>query len=159
MADLLKKKQGASIVELVIAIALFSLMASAAVGLLLLTVNMDERSQLEFRLRLIMAESRAALHSVAARDLAELNLESSGLEFINRQWVLAGEGSSELLGKTVRVIEFSPVYRASTSRQIVDISDPEAVLDPGSRIAEIKLTRQPQFGQAIVRTEKVLLVE
>jgi type II secretory pathway pseudopilin PulG len=159
MASFLKDNVGSSLLELVIAVVLFALLASSAVGILLMTIDMNERSLVEQKMRNLETETRTALHIIAKRDMSEFVYNQSAIEFTDGEWELSGEGTSELIDDVTRLIEFTDIHRSSSTKEIVTEGSFESFLDTGSKRADITLTYSPQFGEDIVKSSSVLFAE
>lgn len=153
----IKDNSGSSLIELVIAISLFALLSASAVGLLLMTINMNERSRIELKMRSLDHEVKIALQTIVLRDVGEISYNQSGIEFLGGEWSLSGEGTSELIDDVTRIIEFTDIYRSSSTKEMVLASDPEAILDSGTKQVDITLTYTPQFGEDIVKRSSILL--
>lgn len=130
---------GNSLIEVIIAIAIFTWMASSLTSLILgsfsLLSSAGNFSQAEF----LAQEGLEASRAIRNRAWNELNIEKSAVQIENSAWKFAGENSSEQRGIFTRTLYLSDVYRNS-SLEIVSSTSPEAKIDDYSKKvkAEVK---------------------
>ena len=129
-------KSGQSMVEIVIALAIFAILAAAFSGLLLVSYNSLLRSGQTVRAEGLISEAIAALQSIRNRAYNELVFSRSAVGLSNNQWQLAGEGTTEQIEGFTRLIDFSLVYR-DLGGNIVSSTTSGAGLDVFSREVSI----------------------
>jgi type II secretory pathway pseudopilin PulG len=123
-----KNKGGQSIIELVIALAIFSLLATAFISLALSSISLLDRSGQIVTAEGYVQAGSEAVRSIKARAWNEIIYDQSSLSEENGIWKLAGEGIIETLGSYTRSFDFYPVFRNSLGGPVSGAS-PDAVLD------------------------------
>ncbi len=146
--QLIKNQNGQSLAEIILAVAIFSLLAlslvSLSLGGLSASLRAEELSQAQF----LAQESLEALKSIKERAWNELVYTTSEVGTSSNQWVLMGEGTSGQFGKFTRVINFYPVWRDS-SNQITSSTTVGAYLDVASKKAEVIVSWQTEQGREV----------
>ncbi|MFH0891877.1 MAG: hypothetical protein V1867_03800 [Candidatus Falkowbacteria bacterium] len=123
--------KGQSVMEIVIALAVFVMFAASTAALILGGFSLLKRGE-EYTIASALArEGVEAVRSVRDRDWDELAYSRSAVAVSGGQWALAGEGTTETIGDYIRVIDFYPVYRDG-SGNIAAAEDPGASLDASS---------------------------
>jgi hypothetical protein len=129
---LLIHEGGQSLVEVIIAIAIFSLfavsMATFILGAITLTQTGGDVSQADA----LAVEGIEAVRAIRDSSWNNLAFDSSGIEVISGQWALRGEGTSDEIGKFTRTINFLPIFR-NAEHDIVSSTSTGAVLDSESK--------------------------
>ncbi|OGF26841.1 hypothetical protein A2303_01780 [Candidatus Falkowbacteria bacterium RIFOXYB2_FULL_47_14] len=124
-------QDGQSVMEIVIALAIFVMFSASTAALILGGFSLLERGE-EFTIAAALArEGVEATRSVRDRDWEEFAYSRSAVAVSGGQWALSGEGTTETIGDFVRVIDFYPVYRDG-SGNIAAADDPGASLDASS---------------------------
>lgn len=111
-----KNQTGQSILEVIIAVALFGLLAAT-----ILNLSMGGDQALIQGGDQTKAESLAqagieAVRAIRDRAWNELTLSQSGVETIANQWQFAGEGTDNVIDKFTRTINFSDVCRDGSNQ-------------------------------------------
>ncbi|RLC38578.1 hypothetical protein DRH27_01960 [Candidatus Falkowbacteria bacterium] len=123
---------GQSIIEIVVALAIFVLIVSSLGVLIMGSFSLLARSSEFIKASALAEEGVEAVRGIRNRAWNELIYNRSGVEIINSAWSLTGEGTDEQIGNFTRVIDFLPVYRDSTG-SIAESDDPGAYSDPMSK--------------------------
>ncbi len=126
-----------SLIEVIVALAIFSLVAvsliSLSAGSLNPWLNLGASNQAED----LAQEGLEAVRSIKNRAWNELNFKTSGLSLIENVWSLMGEGTEETIGDYSRSLSFTDVCR-DTQGQIVSCS--VGRLDPHIKEATVKVS-------------------
>ena len=144
-----KKKisnSGQSMVEIIVALAIFAFIASALTGLILGSFTLLMRSQEFIKASSWAGEGVEALRAIRVQAWNEFDYSQSGIGISNNQWVFLGEGSQQNKDGFTRTIGFSPVYRDSNN-VIVSASAPGAHEDVMTRIFDINVSWETSNGQ------------
>ncbi len=121
------KRPGWSLVEAMIAIAVFAMLASVLIGLSVGALNPWLYTNSQTQAEALAQEGLEAARAIAARAWNELDRQASGLSWSNAQWQLSGENTSETIGAFNRQLLFAPVCR-DAANQIA--ACPAARVDP-----------------------------
>ncbi|OHA53600.1 MAG: hypothetical protein A3A30_00400 [Candidatus Terrybacteria bacterium RIFCSPLOWO2_01_FULL_48_14] len=103
------KKNGQSVVEIILAVAVFSIIASGVVVLGVGTLQGYLRTQDESRAIEIVQEGMDAVRSIRDRNWSSLSVGSHGLSDTGGLWVFSGV--SEIVGKYTRTVTVNSVSR------------------------------------------------
>jgi hypothetical protein len=125
---------GQSLVELVITLGIFSLLASALIGLGLSGMTLLARVSDIAEADSLGRENLEALNIVRDRAWNELAFNHSAIRSINGRVEMAGEGTNEQIGIYTRYLEIFPVYR-NEAGQVVEADTPGSYSDIDSRKA------------------------
>jgi len=150
------RETGQSLVEIVIAMAIFSLMAVSMIGLLFggLTLSLEGGKITEAGL--LAQEGLEALRSIKARAWNELIFDRSAVQVVSNEWSLVGENTIEEIGDFSRTIDFFDVYR-NLQNEIVSFDDAGSFLDLESK--KITATVSWDTGRGITNSvEKTFLL-
>jgi len=98
-------QSGQSLVELVIALALFALMVAGWAGLFMIDYAGVNRSADLTAAEGLAQEALAAAEAIRHRAWNELVYQQSAVTIADSRWTLAGEGTSEQIGKFRRQLE------------------------------------------------------
>lgn len=135
----MKKENGNSLIEVIIALAIFTWFASSltslALGSLALATSTSKHSKAEF----LAQEGMEIVNVIKSRAWNELNINQSGLQIIDNEWYFAGEGTSEQIGEYSRTIFLSDVFR-DENYNIVPSTSPQIILDTFSKKVKAKVT-------------------
>ena len=123
--------RGQSLVEIVIALGIFAVIASSSVSLVLSGLVSLERGRQLTRASALAREGLEAVRVIRDRDWNELSYSRSAVAVSGNRWVFSGEGTTEQIGEFERTIDFFPVYRDS-SGNIADPGFPGARQDASS---------------------------
>lgn len=105
------KNHGYSIIELVVAIGIFSLVTFSITSLLLFSVSSIDKSGKTYIANNLSFEAIEAVRAIKDRAWNEINKSTTSLELIDNQWVFGDEGSEEQINGIKRQLVFEPVYR------------------------------------------------
>jgi len=139
------KEQGQSLVEIVVALFIISVIISSFGGLALGGNYLLLRSSQTIQARALASEGIDAVRSIRNRDWNEFIYEQSALAVVGGEWHLAGEGTTEQIGRFTRLIELSPVYR-NGSFDIVAPNYSGASLDENSREVRVGVSWEIRPG-------------
>lgn len=128
--NLLVNKNGQSLIEVIVAMAIFALMATAMIGLSLGSFNSLQRGGDNTEARALAMEGIEAVRSIRDGAWNELIINQSAVEVSGGQWIFTGEGTTETLGKYTRTITIENVCRNVTDDII---TCPGSYTDPHSK--------------------------
>ena len=114
------KKNGQSVVEIILAVAVFSIIASGVVVLGVGTLQGYLRTQDESRAIEIVQEGMDAVRSIRDRNWSSLSVGSHGLSDTGGLWVFSGV--SEIVGKYTRTV----TVISGPFRQTANLQDGQA---------------------------------
>ncbi len=140
-----KNQNGQSLAEIVLAIAIFSVLALSLVSLSLGGLSASLRAEELSEAQFLAQEGLEAVRSIKSRAWNELIYNSSEVGTSSGKWVLVGEGTSGKFGKFERQINFYPVWR-DINNQIVSPDIDSSYLDVSSKIAESVVSWQTEQG-------------
>ena len=152
----LHNNQGQSIIEIVIAAAIFVLLAGSVVSLLLGSYSTLERSRDFVLANGLAEEGLAALSAIRNQSWNELVFNRSAVTVSANKWKLSGAGTSEQIGRFTRIIDFAPVYR-DAGFEITEPSDPGAFIDILSQEISITVNWPVANGQSIGVNRTIIL--
>jgi type II secretory pathway pseudopilin PulG len=141
----MKRNQGQSIVEVVIAMTILSIIMAAISSLALSGHYLLIRSSQFIQAQALANEGLEAIRAIRQQGWNNLAYNQSAVAASGGEWVLAGEGTSENIGLYTRTIKLLPIYRDSTNR-IASSTDPGAVLDPDSREVQVAVSWEIRPG-------------
>jgi len=113
----MKNTKGYILIEAIIAISLFALVASGMVLLALNSLSLAEKGSNYSYASDLSQEGLEAIKSIKERAWNNILYTKTALQF-NKAWSLAGEGTEEKIGKYTRYLLFEPVYRNSLDNKI-----------------------------------------
>lgn len=129
---------GQSVLEIIVAMAIFALISASLTSLILTSFATYTRSGEIALAENLADEALEAVRSVGDRDWYELSMDEAVVDTASNRWALAA-GTGELIGdKYFRTIVFSPVYR-DASHAFVPATATGAVLDPDSKRVEVRV--------------------
>lgn len=129
-------ERGQSLVELVIALGIFAILAGSVVVWLTGGFASLSRANELTQAQYLAQEAIEAVNAIKATHWQDLSYTESAVGIADNKWVLAGEGTVGQIGNFTRRIIFSDIYR-NANRDIVEQSDPEAYLDILSKQVEV----------------------
>jgi len=136
---------GQSILEVIIALAIFSLTAAVLATMMVGGFNALILGGTETQACALAQEGQEAVRAIRDRDWENLIFSQSGILVSGNQWVFSGEGTYDTIGQYVRTIRFEDVYRDGGS-DIVSSSTPGAILDPDSKEVRVEVLWSPREG-------------
>ena len=133
----LQDERGQSLVEVVIALAIFAFIAttviSLAVGGLTALVQGGDQTEAEA----FAQEGLEATRSIRDGAWNEMTYAQSGVSISGNQWVFTGEGTQDTLGSFTRTITFSAVCRDGSYNLT---SCPGSFTDLHTRLVTVNVT-------------------
>ncbi len=102
-------KKGQSVIEVIIAVAIFVILASGAITAVLGSLLASRLAEEESNATFLASQGLAAVESIKNRDFSNLANGTYGLSLSGGVWSLTG--SSEILGKFTRAVTISDVKR------------------------------------------------
>ena len=134
-----RNNQGQSVIEIMIALAIFSLIAASTVSLALGSFSALTRAEELTKAELLADEGLEAVRTIADNGWNRLVFATTSLATTtDNRWTLNGEGESEPLGnKYTRTIYFYPVYRSTATGLIASSTDADAYLDIFSKLVRV----------------------
>ncbi len=145
-------QSGQSLAEIVIALALVAVFLSVVGVSLLFGLKSAGRGRDYLQAQMLAREGVEAVRSVYYEDWDNPSYNQSAIVVSDNAWALSGEGTSEQIGKFSRQINFSSLYRASSTNEIVESSDPDAYLDALSKKISVNITWERSNGQNSIYT-------
>lgn len=109
----IKNKQGQSLLEIVVALAIFSLVSTAIASMVLGSFSALSQGGDYLEAEVLAQEAIEAVRSVHDRAWNENIFNKSSVEISGNKWIYSGEGTEEIIGKFVRKINFNNVCRDS----------------------------------------------
>jgi hypothetical protein len=137
-------QSGQGLVEVIIALAIFALIAASIAGLAVGGFTGIQRSGLHIRAQAYAQEGLEAVRAIRDRAWNELIFSQSGVEIIDGQWVFKGEGTTDNSGPFTRTIVFTDICRDS-NYDIV--SCPGDFMDIHSTQVTVQVDWQTSDGQ------------
>lgn len=141
-------------VEAMIAIAIFALLASSIISLSIGALNPWLGIGSDPQADALADEGLEAARSIQLRAWNELDLQVSGLTRTNNQWALLGEGTTETIGAYTRQLTLSPVCR-DTNNQIAPC--PALKTDPHLILIKATISWQTPAGLTKTISKKLYL--
>ncbi len=132
------EKYGFSLVELILAVALFGLFAPALLGLLMNSYGSDFQAQEKDRANLYAQEGLEAVWSIRRQAWNLLENGDHGLTNFNDYWQFSG--SSNLLdNKYIRIVTIADACR-NINGNLIDCAAPGATIDLQTKKVTVKVT-------------------
>lgn len=126
----MKKNKGQSILEVIVALAIFSLIAAAMVSMVAGSFTSLAYGAELTEANILADQAVEAIKSVKDGAWNELVYDTSNVLILDEQWQLGGEGTVETIGKYTREINFTDVCRDEAG----DVADcPSVYVDPHSK--------------------------
>jgi len=133
---IIPNNKGTSLIEIVVAMAIFSLISTSLASLLMGSFGLLTRQSEITQANNLANEGVEALRFIKDNKWNSLLYSTSTVNRDSGQWMLSGEGTTEQIGKFSRRINFYPVYRNNFG-EIVGADDVGASLDIYSKKAEV----------------------
>jgi type II secretory pathway pseudopilin PulG len=150
---LIKKKfkniqncSGNSILEIIVAMAIFSLIMAAISELILGSFASQTRGSELLQAQALAQEGVEGINAIADHAWNEIGYSDISILLENGTWKLGTEGSSEQIGNYSRIIRLDPVYRFGTG-ELATEADPQAYLDINSRLLNVEIKWLIREGQ------------
>lgn len=142
--DFFLSQKGQSLLEVILALALFALIATAfgslAMGGFGALVRGDELAQAGY----MAQEGMEAVHAIRNQGWNELKYQESGVEAQADTWAFKGEGTFDVVGKYTRRIFFAQVCRDASSQLT---ACPGAYADMHSKKVTVQVEWETRSGQ------------
>jgi type II secretory pathway component PulJ len=129
---------GQSLIEVIIAMAIFSLIVVSIVGLVLGGLALLTEGGRFSHADHLAQEGLEAVRAIFRNDWNKSTLNKSAIAINNNQWELAGEDTSEQIGQYTRTINFYPVYR-NENGEIVSSSTSGSYNDIQSKRVKVRV--------------------
>lgn len=140
-----KNNLGQSVVEIVVALAIFAVLAAALGTMILGGFSSLKRSSDLIWARALAQEGIEAVRAIRNRNWNELAYSRSAVEVAGNRWVFSGEGTTEEIETFTRVIDFEPVYRDAAGN-IAEAGNPGAFLDASSTKVTVDVSWETRTG-------------
>ncbi|RMD59679.1 type II secretion system protein [Candidatus Parcubacteria bacterium] len=147
-------RQGIVLLEILVASALFLVLAGSISGLLIAGLNGLQTAKLRQRAQIYAQQAVEAVISIQDRAWNELRFNQSGLQEVGGQWQLRGEGTQDQKGDLMRTLYFFPLYR-DANLNLVSSSSPLSQID----LHSLKLTvyvRQATSSKLLAQYSRLL---
>lgn len=141
----LKTLKGQSLIELVISLGLFAVLAAAIGGIIFTGLGSLERSSQLVKASALAQEGLEAIRAIRNRDWNELVYNQSALKIENNEWLFEGEGTSEQIGRFTRTLSFKSLYRDDKGALAI-ASQPGSYLDPNSKEVKVEINWEIRPG-------------
>ena len=115
----INKNDGQSLIEIIIATAVFVLIGSSITTLILGSFNALTQGGEHTQAMALAQEGIESVRSIQNRAWNELSYSTSSVSILGNQWIFDGEGTTETIGQYDRTISFNDVCRNSLDN-IVD---------------------------------------
>ncbi len=143
-------QSGQSLAEIIVALAILAFMSAAVVSWLAGSAGAVERGRDWLVADGLAKVGMAAVQSIGQRAWNELRCEKSAVTDENGRWELAGEGTTEQIGKYTREIDLAAMYR-DPSGTVTDAASPGSYPDALSRLATVTIRWNRGNGGELVR--------
>lgn len=138
------KEAGFSVVEAMLAIAVFSLFTASFVGAGIQGLQSTAEGGERVRAQALITEGFAAVESIADAEWNSLTLTQSGVEEDGTEWSFSGEGTTDTIGLFTRTITFEDVCRDGSE---IIAACPAAYTDPQTKQVTIEVTWDGPYRQ------------
>jgi len=132
-----KNQNGQILLELIVAVGIFALVASSMISLVLGGNAALLQGSDQINAQTLAQEGIEAVRAVRDRAWNEINYNQSAVATSSGQWAFSGEGTSEKIGIYTRTIIFSDVCRDVLNNITVC---PGAYLDRHAKKVDVKIT-------------------
>lgn len=149
---------GQSLIEAMVAVAIFSLFAASLASMILGSLSLSSEGGLITQADMLAMEGVEAVKAIKNRGWDELAYSESAIESSSGEWIFSGEGMSEQSGIFLRRIRFFPVYR-DASGSICSADAPGANSDPESRELSVSVSWQSDRNTANSVEKSLLLTD
>jgi prepilin-type N-terminal cleavage/methylation domain-containing protein len=147
MQCLIKQHNGFSLLEVIIALGIFSLLFVSIISLTLGSFSFLSYGRAYMEANELAHEAVEALESISQDSWNEIVYARSAVSFVSGSWSLAGEGTVEQIDEYLRTIDFYPVYRDSNGIEVASTTI-GAILDVLSKWVVIDVSWQSEKGIA-----------
>ncbi len=146
-----KRQEGQSLLELIVAMAIFSLIGAAMISMVTGSFIGLQRGGEETQAQALAQEGIEAVRAIRDRAWNENVYSTSSVATLGNEWVFSGEGTTETIGQFTRVISFDDVCRDS-SDAIVDC--PAGHIDPHTKevVVDISWEVRPGISSSVRRS-------
>jgi len=139
------KNKGQSVIEVLIAITVFAIFVSAMASAVIDSSVATKQGELETVAYSVLQEGFEAVRAIKDYAYNNLYYDESGVEISAGLWQFKGEGTTDAIGLYSRTIVIDEVYRDAMG-EIVDASDPSAILDIQTQKVTVTVTWPSYFG-------------
>lgn len=147
-------KKGASLLEAVLALAIFGSLAAYISGTIISQEHTIIASAEYIQAQALADEAVAGLQQIRDGAFNQFVYSTSSLSFTNGEWILGEEGSVQTIGSFSRYVSFHDICR-DVQDQVT--SCPGSYIDPHSILAQVHVEWTRQLGQpAQVKRDLVL---
>lgn len=141
----IKNQKGQSLVEIIVALAFFSLVGAAIASMVLGSFNALNQGGDYVEAEALAQEAIEAVRSIHDRAWNENTFNKSAVEITGNKWAYTGEGTEEIIGKFIRKINFNNVCRDASN----NISPcPASYADVHSKEVVVRVEWTAQSGVA-----------
>lgn len=134
----IKSCRGQSLIEVIIAMAIFSLIVVSIVGLVLGGLALLTEGGRFSHADNLAQEGLEAVRSIFRNDWNKSVLNKSAVALNAGQWDFTGEDTSEQIGQYTRTITFQPVFRNAVG-EIVASTTPDSYNDVQSKLVKARV--------------------
>lgn len=131
-----QNNQGSSLIEIVIALAIFSLISTSLASLLMGSFGLLTRQSEIIQANNLANEGVEVVRFIKDNKWNNLLYDQSAINRDNGQWELTGEGTSEQSGIFGRQVNFYPIFRNNLGEIVVSETE-GAILDLYSKKVEV----------------------
>lgn len=155
MTKRLFKNQGTSLLEAIVAIAVFIMLAASLTVLALGGFDGLRRGREHDKATMLSSQALEAARGIAARDWSALIYAASGLNENSGIWSLKGEGTIDQIGDFERQLVFAPVCRDSATAAVTVC--PDGIVDDNSKRLTVKINWPNPTGRTELEFEYLLI--
>lgn len=142
-------RSGVGLVEIVLAVAIFGVIASAVASLAVTGLDASVVTTPLVEAQAYAAEALTAVRTIGDRAFNELNVNATGLTLTGNSWSLMGESTSETIGEFTRRVLLEDICRDGSGNIA---TCPSAYIDPHTK----RVTAEVSWGAgAAARTALV----
>ncbi len=139
----IRKQTGQALVEVIIALAIFSLIASALIVMIAGSLSVVGQGGKYLQAEALAQEGLEAVRSIKDRAWNKGVYVQSAVTASSTGWVFSGEGTTEQIGDFTRIIDFETVCRNISG----DIDDcPSAYTDVHTKKVTVTVSWENEFG-------------
>ncbi|MEI7452454.1 MAG: LamG-like jellyroll fold domain-containing protein [Candidatus Falkowbacteria bacterium] len=130
-----KNKPAMSLVELIIAMAIFALIVMGLTGMAVGGYTALDRSGEQTEAASLAQEGIEAVRAIKSQAWNNLSYSTSGVQIVGGQWAFTGEGTTDTIGRYTRTISFANV--CLNSDNITIAACPADHVDPLSKMVTV----------------------
>lgn len=145
-----------SLLEAIVALAVFALVAAAIVTLLLGGWSASSRQTDLSQAERLATSGLEAARAIAAHDWLAMDLTATGLVYDNNEWRFLGQGTSDQTDNFSRQLLVAPVCRDSVSQHVVTC--PSGYQDDNSRQITAVISWPNQLGQTVTTSQQTFII-